>query len=421
VRFRTKNPEERKSRLETVRDEGIARSDAELGALGLPKRVWLLGWVSFFADVCSEIVYPVVPIFLRTVLGVPMAFIGVVEGLAEGTASFMNGVAGLHSDRTGRRAPYIRWGYALSAVGKPIVGLATGWGLVACARVLDRFGKGLRTTARDALIADVAPPEKRGRTFGMHRTMDTAGALVGVAMGLLLLYVLPGQYRLIFAIAFVPGVVAWALTLKVRDVQNRASAEERRRVSWRSLPKSYWWILAPNVLFAIANSSDVFLLLRAKDLGLTDFNVVLAYMAYNVTYVLVSYPAGRLSDKVGRWWLIAGSWTLYAGVYLGFSLTGVGALWPLFMLYGGYIGISKGVSKALVADYAPKEAKGTALGVFNMATGTFALAASVLTGVVWDAFGYAVAFQVCAGLALLAVLTIPVSILRSRRLVGQGL
>ena len=396
-------------------------SDAEIGALGLPRRVWLLGWISFFADVCSEIVYPVVPIFLRTVLGVPMAFVGIVEGLAEGTASVMNGLAGLHSDKTGRRTPYIQWGYALSAIGKPIVGLATGWGLVAFARVLDRFGKGLRTSARDALIADVAPADRRGRVFGMHRTMDTAGALVGVAIGLLLLYLLPGQYVLIFAIAFVPGVIAWLLTLRVQDVRSQATAEERARVSWRSLPKSYWWILAPNLLFALANSSDAFLLLRAKDLGLSDFSVVLAYLAYNVTYVLASYPAGRWSDRVGRWWLISGSWVLYAAVYLGFAVTGAGWLWPLFMLYGVYIGVSKGVGKALVADFAPKDAKGTALGVFNLATGVLALAASALTGVLWDAFGFAIALQACAALSVLAVLFVPIAVVRSRRLAAQGL
>ncbi len=382
---------------------------SETGRLGLPKRVWTLGWISFFADVSTEIAYPIIPIFLRVTLGVPMAFIGLVEGLAEATASILKGWSGLHSDRTGRRTPYIQWGYGLSAVGKPLLALATGWPMVAFSRFVDRFGKGLRTSARDALIAEVAPKDQAGRIFGMHRAMDTAGALVGVAIGLLLLWLLPGQYRMIFVLALVPGVIAWLLTLRVRESAPVATAEERARVSWRSLPASFWWVMAPCLVFALANSSDAFLLLRAKGLGLSDVQVVFAYMAYNLTYVLVSYPAGKLSDKVGRWWLIGSSWAVYALVYLGFSFAGASGLWPLFLLYGVYIGISQGVSKALVADHSPKEAKGTAMGVFNLLTGFAALLASGLTGVLWDQFGYTVALQVSAGLAVVALLMIPIT------------
>ena len=394
--------------------------DAEPGRLGLPKRVWTLGWISFFADVSTEIVYPIVPIFLTSVLGAPKALVGLIEGLAEATASVLKGWSGLRSDRTGRRAPYVQWGYGLSAVGKPLLALAFAWPVALAARVIDRFGKGLRTSARDALIADVAPPERAGRIFGMHRMMDTAGALVGVALLLLMVWLFPGQYRLIFVLAFFPGVVAWWLTTRIREGAPAIAREVRERVSWRSLPASFWWVMVPCLLFALANSSDAFLLLRAKSLKLSDMQVVLAYMAYNVTYVLVSYPAGKLSDRVGRWWPIGASWLLYALVYLGFSMTGAGWLWPLFLLYGVYIGISQGVSKALVSDHAPKEAKGTAMGIFNLLTGVAALGASGLTGVLWDRYGFALAFQVSAGLAVLALVFVPVSLLKIKRPAPRG-
>ncbi|HXH61186.1 MAG TPA: MFS transporter [Fimbriimonadaceae bacterium] len=388
--------------------------DSEPGRWGIPRRVWTLGWVSFFADTSTEIIYPIVPLFLTRVLGAPMAIVGLVEGLAEATANVFKGWSGLHSDRIGKRKPFVEWGYGLSAVGKPLLALAFAWPVVVFARVLDRFGKGLRTSARDALIADVAPKETAGKIFGMHRTMDTAGALLGVVILLGLIALLNDQYKTIFLIAFVPGVVAWYLTTRIQESSPAVSKEERKKVSWRSLPSSFWWVMVPNLVFALANSSDAFLLLRAKDLHLTDFSVVFAYMAYNITYVLVSYPAGRLSDKVGRWWLMGSSWVLYALVYVGFALTGASALWPLFLLYGIYIGISQGVSKALVADNAPKEAKGTAMGVFNLLTGFAALGASGLTGLLWDYVGFSVAFLVAAGLAVVAVALVPLAITKSR-------
>jgi MFS family permease len=382
--------------------------------------VWTLGWISFFADVSTEIAYPIIPIFLRTTLGVPMAYIGLVEGLAEATASVLKGWSGVWSDRIGRRTPFVQWGYGLSAVGKPLLALATGWPMVAFSRLVDRFGKGLRTSARDALIADVAPSEQSGRVFGMHRALDTAGALLGVAIGLTLLWLLPGQYRLIFVLALAPGLVAWLLTLRVKDSATAVTLEERSRVSWRSLPASFWWVLAPCLVFSLANSSDAFLLLRGKELGMTDMQVVLAYMAYNLTYVLVSYPAGKMSDKVGRWRLIAFSWAVYALVYFGFSLAGASGIWPLFFVYGVYIGISQGVSKALVADHSPVQAKGTAMGVFNLLTGLAALAASALTGVLWDRLGYATALQMSAGLAVVAMLCVPVALSQIRRREPRG-
>ncbi|MBU1229804.1 MAG: MFS transporter, partial [Proteobacteria bacterium] len=356
----------------------------------LPKAVRSLGWISFCTDIASEMVYPVVPLFLVSALGAPVLVLGLIEGVAEALVSAMKGLSGWHSDRLGQRVPYIRAGYGLAALSKPLLALAFSWPLVFAARAADRLGKGLRTTARDAMIADVVDAGIAGRAFGFHRMMDTGGALVGVLAALLLLKLLPGEYRLIFLLAGAPGLAAVWLTFRLRETgQGRGRPQEKPE---QEAPKpeghgppvtgllgfspAYWLTLGLLMLFALANSSDALLLLRARSLGWGDTQVILGYMLFNLTYALSAYPLGALSDRIGRWRMLVGGWALYSGVYFGFAGTGGPALWLLFPLYGLSMGLTEGVGRALIAGHIPAARKGTALGVFHMGLGAAALASS---------------------------------------------
>ena len=385
-----------------------------------------MGWISFFADICSEMVYPVIPLFLRGALKAPAVALGLVEGVAEGIVSFMKGWSGMHSDRTGKRLPYIQWGYGLSAIGKPLLALAYAWPMVLVGRVVDRFGKGLRTTARDALIADSVETEDLGRAFGFHRAMDTAGALVGVFLGFVLLALLPGEFRLIFVLAGIPGAFAVLLTLRLREPfrfkSDAATLEPESSggmaESLRGLPQAYWHAFWLSILFALANTSDMFLMARATDLGLAPTSVILAYAMYNVTYTALSYPMGALSDRIGRWPVVGGGWILYALVYIGFATIGPGqaiALWPLFAVYGIYQAMAQGATKALVAEHSPKNRRGAALGFFYMASGFATIGGNLIAGLLWDRVSPAAAFYTGGGLALLSALAIPFVIRTSKR------
>ena len=383
----------------------------------LPSRVKQLGWISFFADVASEMAYPVLPLFLSQTLKAPALALGAVEGVAEALVSFMKGWSGWHSDKRGARTPYIRWGYACSALGKPLLALATSWPFVFVGRLLDRFGKGIRTTARDALIAESVEKESYGRAFGFHRAMDTAGAFVGVVAALALLYFLPGEFCLIFVLALIPGAISVWLTFRVKEAKKTNQAEINPQATSHKphFSPAYWRAVVIFLIFALANSSDTFLLLKAKEDGLSDFLVVLAYAAYNVTYALTSYPVGKWSDRIGRWPVLAIAWLLFAAVYAGFAYSNAALLWPLFALYGVYIGMTQGVGKALVADHAPKEYMGTAIGLFAMLSGLATLLASLLTGFVWDRVSAQAAFLTSAAIAGFAVLLIPLTAPLARR------
>lgn len=378
----------------------------------LPKVVWKLGWISFFADVASEMVYPLIPLFLTGPLGAPKWILGLVEGSAESVVSFMKAWSGIGSDRRQARKPYIVAGYGLSALGKPLLGLAVYWPLALLSRSIDRIGKGLRTTARDALIADAVEPAQRGAAFGLHRGLDTAGALVGVAIVALLIHFLGSnlqapQFRTIFLLAAIPGAVSIVIALSIRDVRS-AARNELRRVPWKALiqelPREFWWAAGLFALFSFANSSDTFILLRAKDLGYSTLQVILAYGLYNIAYMVVSYPAGKLSDRLGRWPVITLGWLLYSAVYLGFAFASRFALPGLLLTYGVYMGLTKAVGTALVADYSPAEWKGMAMGLFFFISGIATVAGNILGGALWDVQGAQATFLAGSILALLAVI-----------------
>jgi len=386
--------------------------DAEDGLtrdMPLPAVVKRLGWVSFCTDVASEMVYPVVPLFLASALGAPAVALGVIEGVAEAVVSLMKGWSGWQSDRMGKRVPFIRLGYGLAVLSKPLLALAFAWPMVFLARGVDRLGKGLRVSARDALVADAVDPRIVGRAYGYGRSMDTLGAMVGALVAVCLLWLLPGGYRAIFLLATVPGLITVWLTLGLREAKHLApvsgthSPRPCLREALRAQPESYWRTLVPLSLFALANSSDAFLLLRAHNLGLTDIETVLAYALFNLVYAVSAYPLGTLSDRLGRWPMLCCGWILYAGVYLGMGHATVSSLWWLFPVYGLYMGLTDGASKALIAVQTEPSTRGVAIGLFQMTTGLMTLCGSILAGILWDIAGPSSAFLLGAVAALAAL------------------
>lgn len=396
----------------------------------LPKRVWILGWISLFADVASEMVYPIIPIFMSQVLRAPVFALGAIEGIAESIVSFMKGFSGWHSDQTGKRVPYIVGGYGLSALGKPVIALASTAWIVLGGRALDRFGKGLRTTSRDALLADSVEKEDYGRAYGLHRTLDTTGAFLGGVVLLLLLWLMVRQLsdlRTVFILAIIPGAISVAFTLLLKDVKKPEPEQSRAKAgSLKAMPLGYWRALIVMILFGVANTSDTFLLLRANELfeketpellsrfgaspvGASLILTTLVYLLFNLTYVGFSYPAGLVSDRIGRWPVLAVGLVLYAAVYLGFGFAGATLMWVLFAVYGIYKGLTDGVGKALIADHAPKESRGTALGLFYMVTGFSTLGGNLFAGWLWDAHGASSTFLFCAAVAGVAVVAIPLT------------
>ncbi len=350
---------------------------------GLGRNVVVLGVVSLFTDISSEMLYPVIPLFLTTVLQAPMGVVGFIEGVAESTASLLKIVSGWWSDRVRRRLPFVAWGYGLSAVSKPLLALAGAWPAVLGSRLLDRVGKGLRTSPRDAMIAASCAPEARGRAYGLHRAMDTTGAVIGPLIAVALLSWLRLDYRVIFLCAFLPAALGVAALALVRRVPGDAPAAAPRRQG--ALSPQLRRFVAIYAVFALGNSSDVFLLLKAKEAGLAAGGVLLTYVFYNLVYALAATPAGWLSDKLSRRALITGGWVVFAVVYAGFGFLATPAtVWILFALYGFYAAATESVAKAYVADLSTPENRGTAMGLLNMAAGAFALVASTVAGLLWQ-------------------------------------
>ncbi len=362
----------------------------------IPRNVKTLSWVSFFQDAASEMLYPVMPLFVTAVLGAPVAALGLIEGVAEGTASAVKAWSGRLADRF-RRRPLVVAGYSLSAVSKPVIGLATGWGLVLVARFFDRVGKGVRSAPRDAMIADETSAADRGRAFGFHRAADTAGAVVGPLLGLGLYHLLDERLRPLFLIAFIPAAASVGLIFLVRErpVQSPVASSEttgatraRQEARFRDLPPRYRRIVAFLAVFGLVNFSDAFLILRADELGLGFSSIMLVYVAYNVSYASLSYPAGLLSDRIPRRVVFAVGLAFFAVAYIGLGLADEAAwVWLLLPLYGAYTALTDGVSRAWVADSLPPDLIGTGLGAYYGLAGVCSLFAGVWAGVAWDETG----------------------------------
>lgn len=355
------------------------------GWRGLPHNVVVLSWVSFFQDAASEMLYPVLPLFLTGVLGAPVAIVGLIEGVAEGTASIMKAVSGRLADRR-RRRPLVAGGYGISSVSKVLIGFATGWPLVLVARFTDRVGKGLRTSPRDAMIVTDTPPEQRGAAFGFHRGLDTAGAVVGPLIGLGLYEAFDHRLRPLFFVAFIPAAISVALIGLVHERPTVHGVAATLHDG--PLPRRYWRVLVFLTVFGLVNFSDALLILRAEHLGLGFVGIVSAYVLYNLSYSLLSYPAGKLSDRVPRRLVFAGGLAIFAVAYLGLGIvTTASWVWVLFPVYGGYTALTEGVSKAWVADLLPERSMGTGLGLYQGIAGGAALLAGIWAGVAWNGDG----------------------------------
>ncbi len=367
----------------------------------LPATVWALGWVSFFTDVSSEIVYPLLPVFLTTTLGASMAFVGLIEGVAESTASVLKVASGWWSDRVRKRKPLMIAGYGLSALTRPLIALATTGTHVLGARFIDRIGKGIRSSPRDALLAAAVPPERRGAAFGVQRAMDNAGAVVGPLFAWIMLEWFSADYRTLFWIAVFPMVGAMgALIFGAKEQAVAESAVKTAAVPFKATP-AFKHYLGAVLLFTLGNSSDAFLLLRAQAVGIPVSSLPLLWLALNLVKSASSYPAGVLSDKIGRRGLIIGGWCVYALVYLGFGFASQPwHIWALFLAYGIFYGMTESAERALVADFYSDAQRGRAFGAFHLVTGIGALPASLLMGWLWTLHGPIVAFGTGAGLAL---------------------
>jgi MFS family permease len=381
---------------------------------GLPRSVWLLGWVSLATDAATEAIYPLLPFFLTSVLGAGAVSLGVIEGAAEAVNSALKIASGRLADRSRAKRPIVLAGYALSSAVRPLIAVAQSWTQVLAIRIADRVGKGVRGAPRDAMLASFATDGTRGRIYGFHRAMDHAGAVVGPLAATAFLFFYPGAYRTLFALTIIPGAVAVALLFLVNeddagsgfrqtsDVRPKPDATPHATVH-DPLPRAFKQFILVLMLFTLGNSTDAFLLLKLTDAAGGVQYVPLMWSALHVVKATVSVYGGAWSDRIGRRAVIAIGWIIYAAVYAGFAIsTSLAALLPLFLAYGLYFGFAEGTEKALVADLAPVSRRGFAFGIYNAVLGLGQLAASVLFGLLWTAFSPAIAFAAGAALALIA-------------------
>lgn len=354
---------------------------------GFGKNVTITGFVSFFMDVSSEMIYPLVPLFLANTLGVNKSVIGLIEGIAESTASLLKVFSGWFSDRTGNRKWLMAAGYGISTLSRPFVALASSWHQVLGSRFLDRFGKGVRTAPRDAIIAESTEKSYLGRAFSFHRSMDTMGAVVGPALAFFFLGIFSNDYRKIFWLSMIPGIIAVLLIiLFITEKKKTAAVQvERPKLTLAHFDWRFKSFVVIAMLFAIGNSSDVFLILRAQQVGIPTVTIPLVYLLFNLVYSLSAVPAGMAADKFGRKRVILLGFVLFAILYYGFAVaSGAKAIWILFGFYGLFMGLTEGIQKAFLATIIPQDFKATAFGVYTTAVGLAMLPASLIGGWLWD-------------------------------------
>jgi MFS family permease len=385
--------------------------------LGLHPNVFYMGLTSLLTDISSELIFTLVPLFLSDVLGATSTLIGLVGGVSDSTDSLFRIISGWFSDKIGKRKLLAVTGYGISTISKPFMLLANSWGAVIGVRFGDRVGKGVRTSLRDALIADSVEAKDRGRSFGLHRAMDTSGAVIGLIIAAVIVYMIPGDkfhltrdaYHWMILIAIIPAVLAVVILMTLVQERKKVSAAAVKKDISKPIAltpfstqfKLYLFIMA---LFTLGNSSDFFLILDAQHVKTPLLQVVLMLVLFNVTYALVSTPMGVLSDKIGRKRVITFGWLIYGLVYLGFALSSsIWQLWLLFAVYGIFYGFCEGAAKAFVADMVPVDRRGTAYGLYNGVVGLMALPASLIAGILWDRIAPAAAFYFGATLALIAM------------------
>ena len=390
----------------------------------LPRNVWVMSATSLFNDVSSEMLLNLIPFFLANILGVRTAVIGLIEGVAETTASLLKVYFGALSDRLRKRKAFAVIGYALSAFTKPFLYFASAWGWVLGVRVADRIGKGIRTAPRDALIADSIDDTQRGLAFGLHRASDTLGAFLGLAIAALIVWRTQAQahllnintFKLIVLVSIIPGVLGvLVLALGAAEVMGSSKGAEIKRMSLKDMDPRFKYFLFVLVLFTLGNSSDAFILLRGQERGLTLLQVMGMSLTFNAIYTMFAGPLGAWSDKVGRRRLILGGWLAYGLVYLGFAFSKTGwEVWTLFGLYGLYYAATEGAGRALIADLVPSAQRGGAYGLYNAAIGITVLPASLIAGLLWQGIGTWTGFGASAPFFFGAVMALLAGILFAR-------
>ena len=370
----------------------------------IPRPVWFLGLTSLFTDAATEMIYPLLPVYLSRVLGATAVSLGIIEGVAEGVNSFLKVISGYWSDRVSRRRPIVIGGYALSSLARPFIAVTTSWPQVLVIRSLDRVGKGIRGAPRDVMLARFATPATRGRIYGFHRAMDHSGAIVGPLLATVILFFAPEQYRLLFGLTVIPGAIAVALLFFVDETAAIESPTPQQRTpeppKHERLPRRVIALLGVLLVFGLGNSADAFLLLRLSDaLGGVTY-VPLLWSAIHVVKASLSTWGGGLSDRFGRKRMIISGWMIYAVVYFGFATsTSPAAFIAWFLFYGVYFAFAEGAEKALIADLTPPDRRGAAFGWYNAVTGVGVLIASVLFGELYEHCGAPAAFMTGAGLA----------------------
>jgi MFS family permease len=378
---------------------------------GISRNVLILGLISLLTDVSSEMIYPLLPIFLTSVLGAGPSSIGIIEGIAESTASILKLFSGWFSDRVKKRKPLILIGYSLSTISRPLVAIASSWLHVLFIRFSDRVGKGMRTAPRDALIADSTHPSVWGKAFGFHRAMDHAGAVIGPLLATILLYAFTQNYRTIFYLAAIPGALSIILIIfLVREIPSSKNLNpvtslpfgNKAGMMGISDPKFRRFLIII-IIFTLGNSSDAFLILRANELGVTPSQIPLLWLTLHASKMLSSMPGGALSDRIDRRYVIISGWVVYSIIYFAFAFaTEAYQAWLLFAIYGVYFGLTEGTERALVSDMVASEYRGSAYGLYHFAVGISLLPASVLMGFIWQGFGHSIAFSFGAILSIIA-------------------
>jgi len=376
----------------------------------ITKTIWILSLISLFTDIASEMLYPVMPIYLRSI-GFSIVLIGVLEGFAEAIAGFSKGYFGKLSDNLGQRVPFVRWGYLLSAVSKPMMAIFTYPLWIFSARTMDRIGKGIRTGARDAMLSDEATPATKGTVFGFHRSMDTLGAVIGPVSALLFLYFYPRNYATLFYIAFIPGIIAvvFCFLLKDKNPRPKEMIVKTKFLDfikyWRYSSPAYRKLLIGLLVFTLINSSDVFLLLKMKESGLGDIQSIGAYIFYNLVYALFAYPLGVLADRFGLKKIFIAGLFLFAVTYFGMAWNkNTYIFFLLFFLYGVFAAATEGIAKAWITNISQKKDTATAIGTFTSFQSICTMIASSMAGLIWFKFGATRTFLISASVTIIVII-----------------
>lgn len=367
---------------------------------GLSKNTFLLAFASLFSDISTEMLYPILPIFLTQTLHAGGSIVGLVDGLAQATQNIVQGFSGALSDKLKKRKFLALIGYLLSALAKPLMGLATSWQALLGARFLDRVGAGTRSPPRDALLAASVHAKDRGRAFGLEGVGDNAGAFIGPLVAVALLYAMHVDIRTIFYLAIIPGLLALCMVLFVTEKSSAIGVKSKIDLSLRHFPTGYWKYLLVTAVFNLGNSSNAFLILRTQDIGVSLRSTILIYAGFNLAAALISYPAGSLSDRVGRKSVLLVSFLIFMVAYLGFALTqNHGFIIALFIFYGLFQGIFRAVGKSLASDFVPEPLRASGIGWYSTTVGVFQLAGSIIAGILWDRVGHTAVFIYGAGFA----------------------